>query len=66
MARPAPTDARIRRRRLTALALLVIAVLLSAALLRSACAGDEPPFTGKLSERARRPHLARRPGTGPT
>jgi spore germination protein YaaH len=50
MARPAPTDARIRRRRLAALALLVFAVLLTAALLRSACGGDEPPFTGELSE----------------
>ena len=50
MADPVPTDARYRRRRLAALALLALAVLVTAALVRSACAGDEPPFTGQLSE----------------
>ena len=47
---PGTTDARYRRRRLAALALLALAVLVTAALVRSACAGDEPPFTGQLSE----------------
>jgi len=50
MARPASTDARFRRRRLAALALLALAVLVTAALVRSACAADQPPFTGQLSE----------------
>ena len=45
----APTDARFRRRRLAALVLFGLAVLLTAALVRSACGDDEPPFTGRLS-----------------
>lgn len=48
MARPASTVARYRRRRLAALVLFVVAVVLAAALVRSACS-DEPPFTGELS-----------------
>lgn len=49
MTRSAPTDARYRRRRWVALAVFALAVLLAAALIRSAC-GGEPPFTGKLSK----------------
>jgi len=49
MTRPAPTDAHYGRRRWTALIVFVLAVLIAAALVRSAC-GGEPPFTGKLSE----------------
>jgi spore germination protein YaaH len=49
MPRSQGSATRYRRRRLAALILFVLAVVLAAALVRSAC-NDEPPFTGELSE----------------
>jgi spore germination protein len=50
MAGPASTTARYRRRRFAALVLFAVALIAAATLIRAACGGDEPPFTGKLSE----------------
>ncbi len=50
MTQTASRAARYRRRRLAALVLFVLAAVLAAALIRSACGEGEPPFTGELSK----------------
>ncbi len=49
MSRSVRAEVHFRRRRLAALIVFALAVVLAVALVRSAC-GGEPPFTGELSE----------------